>query len=241
MRTDLRDDPAIIAIANKTRLDIHGVVGRLHRFWSWADCHSQDGEFPGMDPSYIDKITSKSGFAQAMLDVNWLELSPSGFRVPRFGRHNGASAKKRVSNAASQKLSRERHRDGIGTGDETVTREEKRREEKKREEKNREPNPAAPAIAWSAEGGWQGIVDADRTEWAAAFPACNLDRQLAAMVAWLRSNPTKARKSNWRKFITNWLNRSQDKGGDAASTKSNGQYRQPPQQIPTNVGPTRAW
>jgi hypothetical protein len=30
---------------------------------------------------------------------------------------------------------------------------------------------------------------------------------------WLKANPQKARKSNWRRFFVSWLTRSQDKGG----------------------------
>lgn len=39
------------------------------------------------------------------------------------------------------------------------------------------------------------------------------------MSEWLKANPTKAKKSNWLRFITNWLARQQDRGGD---TPSNG-------------------
>ena len=37
------------------------------------------------------------------------------------------------------------------------------------------------------------------------------------MGEWLKSNVAKARKKQWRKFITNWLGRAQEKGGDVAS------------------------
>jgi hypothetical protein len=30
---------------------------------------------------------------------------------------------------------------------------------------------------------------------------------------WLKANPTKAHKSNWRRFVVSWLTRSQDRGG----------------------------
>lgn len=75
------------------------------------------------------------------------------------------------------------------------------------------------AIRWTRETKWSGITEQDRSDWKAAFPACDLDRQLALMDAWLAANPAKAKKSNWRKFITTWLTRSQDRGGDIASNK----------------------
>jgi len=79
--------------------------------------------------------------------------------------------------------------------------------------------PKPPKVSWAPADGWQNIEEVDRAEWREAYPACDLNRQLAAMSAWLKANPAKAKKSNWRKFITNWLSRSQDKGGDVASNK----------------------
>jgi hypothetical protein len=46
--------------------------------------------------------------------------------------------------------------------------------------------------------------------WAGAYPAVDLNSELNAMSAWLVANP-KNRKSNYEKFIVNWLKRSQDK------------------------------
>ena len=77
----------------------------------------------------------------------------------------------------------------------------------------RRRSPAASAVSWSADAGWQGITPQDRTEWAAAYPGCDLDSELARATAWLKANPTKASRSNWRRFLVNWLTRSQDKGG----------------------------
>lgn len=70
-------------------------------------------------------------------------------------------------------------------------------------------------IQWDAEHGWTGIAPETIASWGSAYPACDIDRQLAAMSAWLTANPAKARKSNWARFITNWLSRQQDRGGDS--------------------------
>ena len=69
------------------------------------------------------------------------------------------------------------------------------------------------SIQWTLDSGWQGITDADRSTWAEAFPACNLDIELLRATEWLKTNTAKAKKSNWRKFLVGWLSRSQDKGG----------------------------
>jgi hypothetical protein len=73
------------------------------------------------------------------------------------------------------------------------------------------------ATSWSREKGWMGISDEDIKNWTEAYPACAVPRQLKAMEEWLISNPKKAVKSNWRRFITNWLSRAQDRGGDVPS------------------------
>lgn len=69
------------------------------------------------------------------------------------------------------------------------------------------------AIGWAVESGWQGITEEDRKTWGTAYPACTLDIELVRATEWLKANPTKARKSNWRRFLVSWLTRSQDRGG----------------------------
>jgi hypothetical protein len=72
---------------------------------------------------------------------------------------------------------------------------------------------------------WQNISDKDVEIWQDAYPACDLEIELTRMIAWIVSNPTKGKKSNWRKFINNWLSRTQDKGG----TKNGVAETYPPQ------------
>lgn len=82
------------------------------------------------------------------------------------------------------------------------------------------PKPAEPArVGWSKDGGFTGITTKDREGWAQAYPACDLDRQLAAAHQWLLSNPSKASKRNYRRYITGWLTRAQERGGDAKSNR----------------------
>jgi hypothetical protein len=59
---------------------------------------------------------------------------------------------------------------------------------------------------------WEGIGEGDREAWGKAYPACNIDLELSKMIEWLKGNPKKI-KSNYRRFITNWLSRAQDRGG----------------------------
>lgn len=100
--------------------------------------------------------------------------------------------------------------------------------------KQEKPPPESPAkISWS-EDGWAGITDRDRDGWRKAYPACDIERQLLAMHEWLLSNPTQVKKNN-RRFITNWLGRQQEKGGDARSTTLFGSGRGDGGKNPTRI------
>jgi len=48
--------------------------------------------------------------------------------------------------------------------------------------------------------------------WADAYPACDVVYELKRMAAWLVANPKK-RKSDYARFINDWLKREQDNGG----------------------------
>ncbi len=87
--------------------------------------------------------------------------------------------------------------------------------------KRRRSRPA-DSIRWSPAAGWEGIEDADRKAWAAAYPAVDVAGELARMGEWLKANPAKARKSLWRAFVTKWLTRSQDRGGSVPSNRPQG-------------------
>lgn len=82
-------------------------------------------------------------------------------------------------------------------------------------------------VTWTPDGGWEGIDERMKSGWLKAYPACDIERQLAAMTAWLLANPKKAYKSAWLRFVTNWLARSQDRGGDTQSRQPNGHYISP--------------
>ena len=84
------------------------------------------------------------------------------------------------------------------------------------------------AVSWSAADGWAGITDTDRSEWAAAFPGAVLAQELAKATAWLKANPQRAGRRNWRRFIVGWLQRCQDKGGTNREPGRRPEDRPPP-------------
>ena len=70
------------------------------------------------------------------------------------------------------------------------------------------------AVCWTDGGGWTGITPEDLAAWAVAYPAADIAVELARATEWLKANPKKAKKSNWRKWLTTtWLNGCQDRGG----------------------------
>jgi uncharacterized protein YdaU (DUF1376 family) len=90
---------------------------------------------------------------------------------------------------------------------------------------------AKPSLSWSADSGWEGITDADRLEWATAFPGAVLAQELAKATSWLRANPQRCGKRNWRRFLVGWLQRCQDKGGT----------NREPGRRPDDKPPPKAW
>ena len=79
----------------------------------------------------------------------------------------------------------------------------------KNEKKNTLADAETHDISWSSAGGWQNISADDIKQWEVAYPNANVAQQIEAMNQWLISNPSKAKKKLWRKFITNWLARQQ--------------------------------
>lgn len=105
----------------------------------------------------------------------------------------------------------------------TKRREEKRRIEKNRIEKNNtapnDKNHTEPKIYFDFEKReWINTKDKDLIFWKTTYPACNIEAELRKMADWLISNPKK-RKKNYRRFITNWLSRTQDKGGSTTTSE----------------------
>ena len=64
-----------------------------------------------------------------------------------------------------------------------------------------------------------GIDERQMAVWQEAYPAIDVPGEIARAAAWLRANP-KNRKSNYARFLTNWLSRAQDKAPRCAAPPS---------------------
>lgn len=135
MRVDLRDDPAVFKLADLLAIDELHIIGCLYSFWSWCDKHAVDGHVDGATSRLIDKVSGRSGFADAMVEVGWLSVTDTGILIPHFERHNGESAKERGLKNARQARWRASKSLDVDAAPSTPpstnasTREEKRRED----------------------------------------------------------------------------------------------------------------
>jgi len=112
VRLDLRDDPAVAGIARRLGLDEDHVVGKLVRFWSWANRQSTDGNAP-VTLLYIDRHVGAPGFCAAMIAEGWLEVTgEAGVRIPKWDRHNSQGAKQRALTAIRVAAHRKRKCNG---------------------------------------------------------------------------------------------------------------------------------
>lgn len=65
-------------------------------------------------------------------------------------------------------------------------------------------------ISLSAEGIFENISDQKIEVWKKAYPAIDVKTEIGAAGSWALANPAN-RKSNWERFLVNWLKRSQDR------------------------------
>jgi hypothetical protein len=173
MRDNLGSDPDVIAIAAKTKLDEFGVVGRLHAIWSWLDQHSDDGKNVEVSCAFLDRLTSCSGFCDAMRARKWLSGKDGALSFPGYTRHNGKTAKGRALEAKKKDRERQKTKGDKcppkkGTNVPTSPGLEKRREEKKDLERERDGwnHPRRPTLAEALTAGSTiGVLPALVDEW----------------------------------------------------------------------------
>ena len=90
------------------------------------------------------------------------------------------------------------------------------KKENKKEEKKKPP--PIKIIFNFEDAEFINISEKDIKIWGKAYPACDIKLELNKMVSWLTANPDKI-KSNYKRFISNWLSRTQDKGGTKKGTE----------------------
>lgn len=71
-------------------------------------------------------------------------------------------------------------------------------------------NGATPVARVELSGSGFVVPSAALAQWRLAYPAVDVDLELQRAYAWSQANP-KHRKSNWHRFLVNWLARTQDR------------------------------
>ncbi len=227
-------------ICELTELPIETVVYRLIKLWGWFQCHSEDGNARVTVQRFAKHVGGSVEFWQAVAAVGWLEINTTGLTLPGWEqRFSGAAKARQLGNKRVQKHRKKQteKRDGNAEALPQESTEQEITKEKTILCASADPLPDPPTpkprtnrilILWNDQDGWTGISEAIRQDLAKAFPAANLDIEMARAHQWLLSNPAQSKRKQWRRFLTNWLSRCQDRGGtrnQAAPTQpSNRRY-----------------
>jgi len=229
---NLGTKPEVLELVDDTGLPVEAVCWRLIQLWSWAALNSSDGTIRATPRRVAAVAGGDEAFWLAVERVGWVTFLNGTIVIEGWEKRFSQAAKARAMHARRQDSYRWRSRDGGPSqgGDGAESLQEKTGQERIEEEiqpaapvPTSDPpkasrTPAKPKVAWTAEAGWSGITDQDRREWAEAYPGAVLAQELAKATAWLKANPSRAGRRNWRRFIVGWLQRCQDKGGTNRET-----------------------
>ena len=80
--------------------------------------------------------------------------------------------------------------------------------DKKKEDKSSSA-PNAKQVRFDAASGVFEVPEQFRLQWVKAYPAIEIDTELSQAASWLLANPKNA-KSNYARFLVNWLSKAQD-------------------------------
>ncbi len=170
MRHDLRDDPGVIGIASELGLEDDTVVGKLHALWSWAVRHlvadeQGNGNAPSVTTMWVDRYLNVTGFADAMIHVDWLREDGQGVVIPRMSLHIDKSAKRR----ALQRRRTEKHRAECNAPSVTKVLPPARKKEKEKENSTssfRRSRARVEDVAISEHSGPEFETDEFKAAWA---------------------------------------------------------------------------
>jgi hypothetical protein len=110
MRVELSTHPKIVRIGAQVGSNRATVVGACFLIWAMADQHTEDGHMSTMTLDDVDAFVGVKGLGVAMKAVGWIEETPEGLQLPKYERHNGRTAKARLTSAQRAKSSRSRDR-----------------------------------------------------------------------------------------------------------------------------------
>jgi hypothetical protein len=246
--TNLPEKPEVGEIIDATGESVEVVCFRMFLFWRWCGDQTADGKIERCSLATVSRNCGGTPeYWEAVRAAGWLIVEGNGIRIPGWDERFAKTAKSRMLAARRQgKFRRGGGKAQIPEENEpndasvTQQRDESNASALRQsyldidvdvDKKKKKPptevvtsgaaKPArstTPPVSWSAVDGWSGISQSDRDEWAAAFPGAVLDTELVKATVWLKANPSKAGKRNWRSFLVRWLGRCQDHGGTNRET-----------------------
>ena len=193
MRSDLFTHPKVVRIASAVKTDTLRTVGGLMSVWCLFDAHSTDGILDGYTPETLDDHLRCPGFAAAMTSVNWLKIikdeDGESLALPRFGTHNGQSAKRRAQDADRK---REGRKTSASEADTSQT----------RVDKNKEDLSTSPTESFSMIVGWQHSDHLqDMVKQAGAQITKAIQQEFISY--WLTQPSIKRTQAQWDKALLN--------------------------------------
>ena len=186
---------------NAKMLFLHCVLKANHSDKKWRGVTIKRGQFY----TSLDTLSKELGLSVQKIRTAISKLESTGEITSK--QHAKARMVTVINYDQHQADNKEVTRNQQGSNKEVTT--TKKNKNIKNEKKNTLADAETHEISWSSAGGWQNISPDDIKQWEVAYPNAHVTQQIEAMNQWLISNPSKAKKKLWRKFITNWLARQQ--------------------------------
>ena len=107
LRTTLPQCREVVILAELCRCESDLILGRLARFWIWADAETTDGVLPGVTVDMLVRaLHIPEAFFTALVSVGWLEVHEWGLQIPNWDRWFSDSAKARYGEVIRKRLQR---------------------------------------------------------------------------------------------------------------------------------------
>lgn len=190
------------------------VCGALVRIWVLADTHIDPDNVLPLGKNELNDIVGIPGFCD-LLPEDWMvEIDEHQVELPHFHAHNGTEAKKKA--VTQKRVARHRVRAlQSGNGRALPDLDLDQDLDKTKKETTTAPDasrrsPPKRIEFDSSNGAFKGISEEDELRWQKAYPAVIVPTEITRAAAWVSANPAN-KKSNYERFIVNWLSRAQDR------------------------------
>lgn len=104
---DIYQKPEVIRLARLTAASTDETVGRLGRFWCWAQKCTDNGDIPGITiADLVAALRLDESFWTALITVGWLQETKAGLRIPNAAKWISGGTRARLVEARRKKQQR---------------------------------------------------------------------------------------------------------------------------------------